>query len=235
MKRLFAKLHLWLSLPAGILISIICLSGAALVFEQEITQMVRPELYQQQSPPAGEGVQAGKKQKRPSLPFFQTMRKVHRWLLDPPARKGEKSVGKVVVGVSTLIMVVILASGLVLWWPRTRRAWKHRLTVTADKGRRRFWYDMHVSVGFYATLLLLLMALTGLTWSFGWYREAAYSLLGNGPELKKLFYSLHTGSWGGLATKTLYFIASLIGAMLPLTGYYLWWKKRKLQRLHTAK
>ena len=111
MKRLFAKLHLWLSLPAGILISIICLSGAALVFEQEITQMVRPELYQQQSPPAGEGVQAGKKQKRPSLPFFQTMRKVHRWLLDPPARKGEKSVGKVVVGVSTLVMVVILASG----------------------------------------------------------------------------------------------------------------------------
>ena len=90
------------------------------------------------------------------------MRKVHRWLLDPPARKGEKSVGKVVVGVSTLVMVVILASGLVLWWPRTRRAWKHRLTVTADKGRRRFWYDMHVSVGFYATLLRAISEWTDL-------------------------------------------------------------------------
>ena len=228
MRRLLAKLHLWLSLPAGILISIICLSGAVLVFEQEITQAVRPELYQRQPQPAGEGApQVGKKQKRPSLPFFQTMRKVHRWLLDPPARKGEKSVGKVVVGVSTLAMVVILVSGLVMWWPRTRRALRHRLTVAADKGRRRFWYDMHVSVGFYATLLLLLMALTGLTWSFGWCREAASWLLGGGPELKRLLYSLHTGSWGGLTTKMLYFVASLVGALLPWTGYYLWWKKRR--------
>ena len=102
--------------------------------------------------------------------------------------------------------------------------------MTADKGRRRFWHDMHVSVGFYATLLLLVMALTGLTWSFGWCREAASWLLGGGPELKRLLYSLHTGSWGGLATKTLYFIASLIGALLPWTGYYLWWKKQRNRR-----
>ena len=37
MRKLFAKIHLWLSIPLGILISIICLTGAILVFEQEIT------------------------------------------------------------------------------------------------------------------------------------------------------------------------------------------------------
>ena len=43
-------------------------------------------------------------------------------------------------------------------------------------------YDSHVALGFYATIFLLIMALTGPTWSFGWYREAAYSLLGAEPQ-----------------------------------------------------
>lgn len=33
---------------------------------------------------------------------------------------------------------------------------------------------------------------------------------------------------GGPLTKVLYFIAALIGATLPLTGYYLWMKKKKI-------
>ena len=45
MRKLFAKLHLWLSLPLGIIISIICLSGAALVFERDITQALQRSLY----------------------------------------------------------------------------------------------------------------------------------------------------------------------------------------------
>lgn len=50
-----------------------------------------------------------------SYPFFQTMRKLHRWLMDPPAYKGAKSVGKVIVGITTFVMVVILVSGIVIW------------------------------------------------------------------------------------------------------------------------
>ena len=38
MKRFFAKIHLWLSIPVGLFLAIICLTGASLVFEQEITR-----------------------------------------------------------------------------------------------------------------------------------------------------------------------------------------------------
>lgn len=106
------------------------------------------------------------------------MRKLHRWLLNPPPQKGASSVGKMIVGISTLLMVVILVSGLVIWWPRTRKALNNRLKVSCCKGWRRFWYDSHVALGFYSTLFLLVMALTGLTWSFGWYRSFAYGLFG---------------------------------------------------------
>lgn len=45
MRKLFGKIHLWLSIPVGIILSIICFSGAALVFEKEITQACNPHLY----------------------------------------------------------------------------------------------------------------------------------------------------------------------------------------------
>ena len=308
MKKLFRNIHLWLSLPLGILISIICLSGAALVFERDITQALQHKLYHVTPPakdvkvlPPAELIENIRKQVSDSLhltalqlshnpeeaafasfretgkkrlsinpytgetlgwtksyPFFQTMRKLHRWLMDPPASKGEKSVGKVIVGVTTLLMLFILISGLVIWIPRTRKALKNRLGVSCTKGWRRFWYDTHVALGFYATLFLLVMALTGLTWSFGWYRTAAYSLFGENPSasvhrvdkgkekmrkdevkitwkdaqvsapqsMKGWFYAFHTGSWGGTLTQILYFLAALIGGALPLSGYYLWWKRK---------
>lgn len=360
MNKIYRKLHLWLAVPTGILISVICLSGAALVFEQDITQALNLHLYRSepqtkflqpseiaarireqmpdslslsslQMPGEADGVcmasfkNAGRRTLSvnpytgdvngwtKSYPFFQTMRKLHRWLMNPPAQKGEKSVGKVVVGITTLVMVFILVSGLIVWIPRNRKALKNRLKVSYSKGWRRFWYDSHVSLGFYATIFLLIMALTGLTWSFGWYRTAAYSLFGGGQqqtsapgkangkqtgkkqafdynvwdnvfhelqnrypayqnitlaignaqvspyphssmrktdrvtfnqqtgEIKKItrykelppsqtlkgwFYAVHTGSWGGMITKILYFIATLIGGVLPLSGYYLWMKRK---------
>ena len=36
MKKFFAKIHLWLSIPFGIIIAIVCLTGTILVFEAEI-------------------------------------------------------------------------------------------------------------------------------------------------------------------------------------------------------
>lgn len=308
MKKLFRNIHLWLSLPLGILVSVICFSGAALVFERDVTQALQHELYHITPPvkdakplPPAELIENIRKQVSDSLhltalqlshnpeeaafasfretgkkrlsinpytgetlgwtksyPFFQTMRKLHRWLMDSPASKGEKSVGKVIVGVTTLLMIFILISGLVVWIPRTRKVLKNRLSVSCTKGWRRFWYDTHVTLGFYATLFLLIMALTGLTWSFGWYRTAAYSLFGENPStsvhrvdkgkektrkdevkitwkdakasapqsMKGWFYAFHTGSWGGTLTQILYFLAALIGGALPLSGYYLWWKRK---------
>jgi uncharacterized iron-regulated membrane protein len=35
-------------------------------------------------------------------------------------------------------------------------------------------------------------------------------------------YSLHTGVWGGWIGRILAFLAALLGATLPITGYYFW-------------
>lgn len=45
--------------------------------------------------------------------------------------------------------------------------------------------------------------------------------------LRKSNYALHVGAIGGLFTKIIAFITSLICASLPITGFYVWWGKRK--------
>ncbi|MCS2890035.1 PepSY domain-containing protein [Parabacteroides faecis] len=225
MRKLFAKIHLWLSIPFGIIIAIVCLTGAILVFETEILEICYPSRYfvkevkGEPLPPAAllnaarqqlpdsvkinglRVMQDPKKTYQVVLPgkkaaafinpytaeitgidngqgFFMQMMRLHRWLLDSYKRDGSFALGKAVVGYSTLVLAFILISGLVIWYPRNKKALKNRLKIKTKAGWYRFFYDLHVSGGFYATLLLLVLTLTGLTWSFGWYRDAFYTVFG---------------------------------------------------------
>lgn len=45
MKKAFRTIHLWLSVPFGLIITVICFSGAALVFEDEVMELCRRDLY----------------------------------------------------------------------------------------------------------------------------------------------------------------------------------------------
>ncbi|MFC5271170.1 PepSY-associated TM helix domain-containing protein [Adhaeribacter terreus] len=45
MKNFFRDIHLYLSLAAGLVIAVICFTGAALVFEKELQQTIYPERY----------------------------------------------------------------------------------------------------------------------------------------------------------------------------------------------
>ena len=50
MRKFFKKIHLWISVPAGLVISITCLTGAILVFEKEILALAHPQLYRCEVP-----------------------------------------------------------------------------------------------------------------------------------------------------------------------------------------
>ena len=50
MKEAFRKIHLWLSVPLGLIIAIICFTGALLVFEEQVTQLANRHLYYVENP-----------------------------------------------------------------------------------------------------------------------------------------------------------------------------------------
>ncbi len=47
-----------------------------------------------------------------------------------------------------------------------------------------------------------------------------------GGRARSLNFDLHVGSIGGLATKWIYLLVSLIVATLPVTGFIIWWHKK---------
>lgn len=53
---------------------------------------------------------------------------------------------------------------------------------------------------------------------------------GKKPKGSKLFKKIHTGQWGGWFSKILHGLAVLIGGFLPISGYYIWWKKRNTKK-----
>jgi len=47
-------------------------------------------------------------------------------------------------------------------------------------------------------------------------------------------YDIHVGAILGLPTKIIAFIVSLICASLPVTGFMIWWGRRKKKTVKTA-
>lgn len=62
-----------------------------------------------------------------------------------------------------------------------------------------------------------------------------YADANGGERANRLNYDIHTGSIGGLPLRVAVFLAALITASLPITGFYIWWGKKKKQRKPAAK
>lgn len=358
MRRFFKKVHLWLSIPAGLIISAVCITGAILSFETEILEKIYPERYFVEEKieikiPINELIPIVNQQlennsvasmKISADPgrtyvaslshgfrvsafvnpytgkvtgvynykesFFFQMMSLHRWLMD-----GTRTWGKYTVGIATLLFVFILISGVVWWIPKDRKKLKSRFRIKLNKGWRRFFHDLHVALGIYACLLLLICSLTGLMWSFNWYRTGVARIFGlevtpsspkkeiaekkeidsskwqqvydeinqqvpdniyisisdggitlltkDAPHLratdrylfndktgkitkKELFfdrndtskamawaYAFHVGAIGGMFVRILTCLACIVGGTLPLTGYYLFYVKRKKRKIES--
>ncbi len=61
-------------------------------------------------------------------------------------------------------MVVLIATGLYLFWPR-ERGWKGLITVRRKGSKRTLYRDLHSVTGFWASALLLLILAGGLPWT----------------------------------------------------------------------
>lgn len=108
--------------------------------------------------------------------FFRTTRSIHRWLT--AGTWGDQQIGKQIVGASTLLCIVLALSGLYLRWPRHLGDWRSWLTFDPSLKGRSFLWHLHAVLGTWVLLGFLMMSLTGLYWSYDWYRSGLYALAG---------------------------------------------------------
>lgn len=255
MKTLFRNIHLYLSLVAGLVIMIACLTGAILVFEKELQEIFNQERYYVENPgkrleitqlvdavakqqpeaklasvrlytnplktvevgitipekdkDSGEKKapkEKGKTEKEkisqsgtlkpthiayvnpytaqvievhsPKKSFFTKTMALHRWLLG-----SNGGIGKYIVGVSTFLFMFILISGVILWWPKTRRIFLQRINVKWDGNWKRLNHDLHLVFGFYSAIFLFIFAFTAMSWSFEWFNKGIYKVTNTSPIL----------------------------------------------------
>ncbi|MCA4805995.1 PepSY-associated TM helix domain-containing protein [Myroides odoratimimus] len=111
----------------------------------------------------------------PADEFFMTVFKLHRWLLL------DMKIGRPIVGIATIIFVFLSISGLILWFPKKIKGWKSikpGFKIKFNANWKRINHDLHNTLGFYTLIIVLIMSLTGLCWSFEWYKDGLSSVLG---------------------------------------------------------
>jgi uncharacterized iron-regulated membrane protein len=110
--------------------------------------------------------------------FFRFILDGHFYLWLP------RHLGQTIVAWSTLVFVVMLVTGLILWWPRNRHGRKQRFSLQWSGRWRRKNYALHNVLGFYVLLVGLLLAFTGLVWGFEWFRNSVYRTAGGERSLQ---------------------------------------------------
>lgn len=109
--------------------------------------------------------------------FMGKMFGLHRWLLlneiEEPIIAGieNRKLGSWITGTATLLFLLGVLSGLVIWFPKKMRGWKNGFKIRWTANWKRVNHDLHNTLGLYTWVILFLMAITGPFWSFEWYRE----------------------------------------------------------------
>ncbi|MFH5831773.1 PepSY-associated TM helix domain-containing protein [Halalkalibaculum sp. DA3122] len=380
-KKIMLVIHRWLGLITGLVVLILSITGCLFVFHQEISDIVKSDLYYVKEKPSDRqplpieqleqkaaealeiehlpyglttykdpdrnwsamnyqasdefawtyfgsmddyrtvyinpytGAVAGIQNEKKD--FFQIVKGIH-WslLLATP-------IGQPIVAWSTVIFIVLLITGIILWWPKKwNKAGRQRsFRIKWGSTWRRVNYDLHNVLGFYFLTLALILAFTGLYWYFPSAKKAIYFLgtgefklppdehkqhvsaaapsdeiesplqviyrnawnqnpnaygislatpvdsqgtitatvypdgqtyyehfhldydqytgeliagedydsKNAGEKLLAMNYDIHVGAIGGLPGKIIAFIASLICGSLPVTGFIIWWDRKKRQ------
>ena len=103
--------------------------------------------------------------------FFYNVMSLHRWLLG-----SNSGPGKYITGVATFLFLFILITGIILWWPKTKKILVQRLKIKSTAGWKRLNHDLHIVLGFYSAIFLFVFAFTALAWSFEWFNKGIYKV-----------------------------------------------------------
>lgn len=234
-KKIAYQLHLWIGLVSGIIVFIVCITGAIWALningwlgeddytEIKIEQSARPLLkpsklaeltkdtlgvtptyvtYFKGGPAqlgtyargsrvsaffdpytghllSGDDLAAQKNRGKDDFNFWNFIRQGHRALWLP------WDIGRPIVNYGTLAFVIVLITGIVIWFPKSKKAAKNRLWFNWKKNTptKRKIFDLHSVLGFYITFFLLAIAFTGMIWGLEWWSKGVYKVTSGGKEL----------------------------------------------------
>jgi uncharacterized iron-regulated membrane protein len=214
-RRLLARVHMWIALALGLYIVVLSFSGSIAVFRREAHLRLGDN--------------------------HPLLLRAMEWLVDLHDNLLAGSAGRRINGIGALLIVMLIVTGLVIWWPGTGpRLWRN-LTVGRPRASRRFAWQLHHALGAWSFVTLLVWALTALYFAFPEWWENAVDLLDAdlddaerpGEGVLLLLIKLHFGRFGGLWVRFLWAVLGLLPVVLFVTGFVLWWTRVVRKRMLT--
>jgi uncharacterized iron-regulated membrane protein len=245
LRRALFQIHLWAGIGIGLLATVACVSGSAIVYKHSLETHLTPSLYRTTLASRAsadalieharalhpgwtlEYIDTGESDTPRHAPepwiFYlappgaepfdrditayldpatgrllgQLQRSTARhpatwidWIAELHYRLLAGDTGTVVNGIGALLLVVLCVSGIVIWWPG-RRHWRSHLKIHWHGRWPRLNWDLHNVIGFWITLPLAVVAITGAFFCF--YVPAATAMVlllgGNVTQVRQLLAS----------------------------------------------
>lgn len=117
------------------------------------------------------------KHKNMNADFFRIILDGHFYLWLP------HDIGQPIAASATLVFLVMMITGIILWWPKNKAARKQRFSIKWNARWRRKNYDLHNVLGFYMTWVAIFLAITGLVFGFQWFAKSLYWLTSGGETM----------------------------------------------------
>jgi uncharacterized iron-regulated membrane protein len=200
-----ARIHTWIAVSLGLYIVALAVSGSAIVFRRDFYR------WHLES----------------SAPRF--MRAVE-WLVDLHDNLLLRSAGRVLNGVGGALIILLVVTGLVMWWPGWRRVGAG-LRLGRPEASRRFARQLHNVLGVASCALLLVWAITAVYFAFpelfersiDFFDADADDLHRPGEAALLGLIRLHFGRFGGIGIRVSWVLLGLLPVVLFITGFALWW------------
>jgi uncharacterized iron-regulated membrane protein len=165
-----------------------------------------------------------------------------QWLLDLHDNLLAGETGRRVNGVGALCLLLLCATGAVIWWPGIRN-WRGSV---APDGRRLTW-SLHSSLGLWAFAFLVMWGLTGVYLAYPQAFATLFDYLEPfdannladriGDRIQYWLGYLHFGRLGGrgipgcgrglcnTTTKVVWAVVALVPPVMFVTGTMMWWSR----------
>jgi len=226
LRKVIFQIHLWSGIGVGLYVFLISVTGSILVYRNELFTAAAAGADMKRSVPLG-------------------FRAVSRLLeLHDDLLGGE--MGRKINGALALVVIVLVLTGIVVWWPGIKK-WQGSLIVHRHVGWRRFTWELHSMIGFWTLGWVVLFGLSGAYLGnpqvFQDVADRIQPLTEANADSRivdQITYwlaYLHFGRINGIGipcrgpglcdqtTKLIWALAGLVPAVLFLTGVLMWWNR----------
>ena len=207
-RKLVFQIHLWSGILLGLYVVVVCASGSALIFRNDIYDWLET---------------GGK--------TFAYKGSLYHWLSRLGKLHGSLLVdsgGMTANAVGGFLLAALCLTGIIVWW-------RSALTIFKKLGWKRFIIDLHGVLGFWTFAVLFMWGLTGGYFVFPEPFRAVVNFftpigaprrpLTLGGRILRGFSFAHYGNFAGWEVKLLWVILGLTPAILFSTALVMWWNR----------